>query len=296
MTKKPLARTRIIALVVVLAAILYFWVNLFFPRFMPAFLRIGTLQRPVNLLIVGTDTTFDIVTGRALTNTEGRTDTILLAHINPARSRISILSIPRDTLVNIPGYYPQKINAANVYGGMGLTKTVVQNLTSQKIDYYLKVRPSIIVDLANLLGGVTLYVEKDMRYVDHAQKLDINLKEGWRKLWGKDAHDYIRFRHDEFGDLGRIERQQKFLKALVKKSAAPSNIMKAPLIIGVVLKEIETDMPLSTNIRVLNLFRMLSFDNIKTTTISGEAATVPGAGSVWLVNQSDLQRTIKEFF
>ncbi|MFA6548564.1 MAG: LCP family protein [Candidatus Margulisiibacteriota bacterium] len=296
MTKKSLARTRIIALAVVLSAILYFWVNVFSPRFMPSFLRIGTLQRPINLLIVGTDTTFDSVTRKALTKTEGRTDSILLAHIDPARSRINILSIPRDTLVNIPGYYPQKINAANVYGGMDLTKTVVQNLTGQKVDYYIKVKPAIIVDLANLVGGVTLYVEKDMRYVDHAQGLDINLKEGWHKLWGKEAHDYIRFRHDAFGDIGRIDRQQKFLKALVKKAATPSNIMKSPIIIGVVLKEIETDMPLSTNVRVLNLFRMLSFDNIKTATISGEAATVPGAGSVWLVNQSDLQQTIKELF
>ncbi|MDD5382093.1 MAG: LCP family protein [Candidatus Margulisbacteria bacterium] len=294
--KKKADLFRVYALLTIVLTILYFYLNLFFPRLIPPSLRLGMIRKPFNLLIVGTDITFDSVSGKPIPNLEGRADTIILAHIDPVKQEVNLVSIPRDTLVAIPGYGQQKINASSVYGGIPLLEESVSGLTGKKIDHYLEVKPAAVTKLVDLLGGVTLLVEKDMRYVDRAQKLDINLKEGWQKLSGKKAHEYIRFRHDLYGDIGRIERQQNFLKALIKTSAKPSNIIKAPFAISLALQEIKTDLPLTQTIRLLNFSRTISFGDIKTHTISGESSLVEGAGSVWLINKNDLNRIIKEFF
>jgi anionic cell wall polymer biosynthesis LytR-Cps2A-Psr (LCP) family protein len=135
-----------------------------------------------------------------------------------------------------------------------------------------------------------------MYYTDRAQDLNINLKRGWQKLDGKKAHDYIRFRHDAQGDIGRIERQQKFLRAFAQSLLKPSNLVKAPFAIITALAEIKTDLPITNFIRLVNWTRSLGPISIKTITIPGEATTLEGAGSVWLINKSGMQDAIKELF
>ncbi len=293
---KRAAKFRLLAVLVVFLAILFFYLNIFAPALMPKLFRCGGLRAPTNILIIGTDLNFDIVTGKPLPGMEGRTDTIVLAHLDPARYRINLLSIPRDTLVQIPGYGMQKINAAHVYGGIRLTEQTVTQLIGVKIDNYVEVNPRAIIKLVDLLGGVLLVVEKDLRYVDKAQGLDINLKQGWRRLSGKQAHDYIRFRHDAMGDIGRVERQQHFLKALNQTLKRPANIIKAPFAIMIALRQIKTDLAVAKVVRLLFFVRSLGDNDIRTVTLSGEALDVQGVGSSWVANKSDLAKIIKEFF
>ncbi|MFC1571816.1 LCP family protein, partial [Candidatus Margulisiibacteriota bacterium] len=144
------------------------------------------------------------------------------------------------------------------------------------------------------LGGVQLEVEEDLRYADRSQGLDINLKKGWQKLSGKQAHDYIRYRDDFDGDIGRITRQRKFLKALRQALSRPSNIAKAPFAIRTVLKEIKTNLPLTAVVRLLNLTRMLPFEGIRPTMISGEVARIRGVGSVWVPDQAAVQIQLRD--
>ncbi len=287
---------RITAVLVVILSIAYFYLNIFSPRSIPKSLRVGILRKPLNILILGTDITYDAVTLKPMPDREGRADTILLAHVDPIRYRINLLSIPRDTLVNIPNYGKQKINFANAWGGKSLTRQIIADLTQQKIDYFMEIKPSAITRLVDLLGGVTLFVEQDMRYVDRSQNLNINLKKGRQNLSGKQAHDYIRYRDNIRGDIVRIEHQQNFLKATARELTKPSNVLKAPFAVYGALQEIETDMPLSKIIRLLNLTRMFSVEDVQTVMVPGDVTTEAEVGSVWIADESALKETIEEYF
>jgi LCP family protein required for cell wall assembly len=296
MKRRKIDFLRLLAAMVVVGTVAYFYLNLFSPGMIPKTFRIGIPRRPINLLILGTDITFDAVTGKPMPSLEGRADTILLAHIDPVRFRINLLSIPRDTYVNVPKYGMMKINAANAYGGVPLLRQTVSDLTHQNINYYLEVKPTAITRLVDLIGGVTLYVEKDMYYIDRAQRLDINLKKGWQKLSGKQAHDYIRYRNDIQGDIGRISRQQTFLKALSESLTRPTNILKAPFAIRSALQEIKTDLPLPLAFRLMNFSRMLSPADVRTVLASGEVSYVEQAGSVWVLNPEGFEKELRELF
>lgn len=296
MKKKRIDYYRILAILVVIFAIFYFYLNLFSPRLIPELLRFGTSRKPLTLLILGTDTTFDIVTGKPIPGSDGRTDTIILARFDPIRGRIFLLSMPRDSYVAIPGYGMQKINAANVYGGIDLLKETLGNLSGLKIDHFMEINPAAAVKLVDLLGGIEIEVEKDMYYVDRAQSLYINLKKGRHKLSGKEAEGYIRFRHDAQGDIGRIERQQKFLRNLFISFAMPLNLYKVPMGVQIALGSIKTDLPLAKTIRLLNFTRMLSPLNIATATAPGEVGFSENSSSIWMLNRADLDRIIKDHF
>ncbi|MBU0671996.1 MAG: LCP family protein, partial [Candidatus Margulisbacteria bacterium] len=268
--KKRLDLIRLLAIFTVLLGIAYFHLNIFAPQLIPKSLRIGMIRKPINILILGTDLTFDSTTHKPMPEKDGRTDTILLTRINPITGQVNVLSIPRDTYVMLPGIGNRKINAANAFGGIKLVKETIYQLTQQPIDYYVVIKPPAVTKMVDILGGVTLDVEKDMRYWDRAQGLDIDLKKGLQKLSGKQAHDYIRFRHDTFGDIGRIGRQQKFLKALSKTLTSPSNAVKAPFAIHTALQEIKTNLPLPMTIRLLNWSRTLDVANLKSVMLPGE--------------------------
>ncbi|MBI5400138.1 LCP family protein [Candidatus Saganbacteria bacterium] len=283
---------RLLALVIVALAIIFFYLNAFIPRLIPKFTRFGIIRQPVTLLILGTDVDFDMVTKKEIGDINTRTDTIMVARFNPINNKIKLLSIPRDTYVNIPGFGFSKINAAHVYGGPNLTKQTVSELLNRPIDHYIEIQPEVVIELVDLLGGVNIEVEKDMSYVDRAQKLDINLRQGKQKLSGKLAHDYIRFRHDAMGDLGRVERQQKFLTALTRTLLRPANIIKSPLLLGAILKHVKTDLSPGLLFRLINYCRFIPLDKIAAQTAPGIPTTVPGAGSIIIPDKSALQKLV----
>jgi len=293
MKKNKLEKTRILAILVIILTIIYFDLNLFSPHTLPNFLRIGIVRRPINLLIFGTDLNYDSETGKPIPGMVGRTDTMLLAHIDPARGQINLLSIPRDTLATIPGYGMTKINAANVYGGSELLVKTVKFFSRKPLDYYVGIDISSFIKLVDRLGGVNLLVEKNMRYVDRAQKLNIDLKMGWQKLSGEKAHEYIRFRHDAEGDIGRIQRQQTFLRALLITLIRPSNLFKSPYATWSTLQEIKTNLSPTLAIRLINFARM---SKIKTFSIAGESTLVDGVGSAWIPNKQELTGILDEYF
>lgn len=296
MKNKKIDRYRLLAVATIFFGVLYFYANLFIPKIIPRTFRIGTIRIPATILILGTDVNFDVNTGEPIEKSNSRTDSILLLRADPVHYKMNVLSIPRDSFVPIPGHGVNKINAANVFGGIELAKTTVANLAGKNIDYFIEINPYGIVKLVDLLGGVKLFVEKDMYYIDHAQNLHINLKKGHHRLSGKEAQDYIRFRHDATGDIGRMERQQKFLQALFLSLARPANIMKAPLIIDIANKYIKTDLPLLKIIRLSNFVRMLSLRDIRTFTPSAESGTSDYAGSILLLNKYELEKILNAYF
>lgn len=197
---------------------------------------IGGIFRPsvlenkpiVRILMMGEDNT-----GSKKSGVHGLSDTIVVLAINNTTTpkQIRAISIPRDTMVEIPGHKTCKINAANKFGGPELAKQVISGLLGVDIDYYIATSPNGLRGLVDNVGGVYIVVDEDMHYDDNHQDLHINLHASPEKqlLKGRDAEGYVRFRHDKWGDsgwqivdgkkvpAGRISRQQYFMRALANR-------------------------------------------------------------------------------
>lgn len=210
-------------------------------------LRNAQLGGALNILILGTD----IVPAkeandrgfRAPTDSlDGRSDTVLLSHFDPEARRVNVVSIPRDTRVEIPGFGGHKINVANIYGGPGLAVQTVSNVLGVEINRYVRINPQGVVQLIDALGGVTVYIPRAMKYSDDSQHLYINLPQGWHTLSGLQAQQYLRFRADELGDIGRVQRQQALLRALANKAVKPETIVRAVDIFNIVKRNLDTNL------------------------------------------------------
>ncbi|MFI5986637.1 LCP family protein [Streptomyces sp. NPDC051555] len=155
------------------------------------------------------------------------TDTIMLVHISADRERASVVSLPRDSYAEVPEHtdattgkvrraHPVKLNAAYAEGGPNLTVRTVENMTRVKIDHYLEVDFTSFMKTVDAMGGVEICTAKPMQ--DSYTGLD--LQPGTHRLTGGQALQYVRSRHvDGASDLGRMQRQQRFVAALIKQSA-----------------------------------------------------------------------------
>ena len=187
------------------------------------------------VLIMGVDERIDDV---------GRSDTIIVATIDPITNQAALLSIPRDTRVKIGNRGFDKINAAYAYGGVRLAENTVENFLGIDIDHYVTVNTHSFVDFVDAIGGVDIDVEKRMYYEDPWDDdggLVIDLYPGFQHLDGADAVTYVRYRDSE-GDIGRVKRQQKFIAAVVDKLTSPAIIPKIPTLIGEMIDAVNTDL------------------------------------------------------
>jgi LCP family protein required for cell wall assembly len=226
----------------------------------------ANLDRPVNILILGTDNSGNSEPSSNISHSEalaGNSDTMLLVRLIPKKHEINILSIPRDTLVNLQGVGIDKINDANAQGGASLAaETVSQLLNNIQIDRYVRLDTQGFIQLVDALGGIEVTVPKPMDYVDHTQKLKIHFLAGKQKLNGQHLQEYIRFRHDELGDIGRVQRQQSALRAIFQTLVRPENISKTPKLLEVAQKNIDTDLAIGEMLAIHNLIRDIDRKNI----------------------------------
>ena len=164
----------------------------------------------------------------------------------------------------------QKINAAHAIGGSGMTIRTIEETLGVKIDRYIMVHDEAVKEIVDALGGVDIYVEKNMHYNDYSGKLFINLKKGPNHLSGKEVIGYLRFRHDPMGDIGRTQRQQWFLRGMMEALKKPETITKLPEIINVASKYIKTNMSFYELSQYAGFAKHLDMDKI-------EIAMLPGA-------------------
>jgi len=286
---------RVFTLIIILLGIAHFYLIVIAPRLIPFYLRPGMPERPMNVLLMGTDLVFDKETHNIISES-GHSDTIVLAHIDPRACKINLLSIPRDTLAEIPGYGSTKINASNIIGGTDLARATVENLLGVPVDRTAIINPSGIVKLIDLLGGIRVYVDKDMYYVDRVGKLNINLKKGWHTLSGEEANGYIRFRMDPLGDINRIQRQQGFIKALMRKLSDPMNVWRVPVVIGLAKESIKTDLSLAEIFRIGNLVRCLSREDLRMILLPGDFCDEHEKACFWIANSGETEKILRKYF
>lgn len=203
------------------------------------------LDRPVNILVLGIDNSGHPHQGNftPAESLAGNSDTILLVRLLPDSHKINILSIPRDTLVHLDGVGIDKINDANMRGGAKTAAAAVsQLLEGIPIDRYIRIDTEGFSNLVDALGGLEINVPKAMNYTDHTQKLSIHFAPGRQKLNGQHLQEYVRFRHDALGDIGRVQRQQEVLKQILQKMLRPETITKLPQILKVFKDNVDSDL------------------------------------------------------
>lgn len=223
----------------------------------------------------------------------GRSDTLMIATLDPDKNQAAILSVPRDTRVKIRGYGFDKINAAYAYGGRKLTQETIENLLNTHIDHYIKINVHGFTKIIDALGGIDIDVEKRMYYEDPWDDdggLYIDLQPGMQHMDGKTAITYVRYR-DEEGDIGRIKRQQNFMKAVMDKLVSPTIIPKLPSIVSAVSDSVETDMSVSELLSFLGTLQEAKDNGLKSDMVPGKPVYIEGV-SYWIPDISKTRQIL----
>lgn len=255
----------------------------------------------MNFLLVGTDGRDKITAAEKAKYRLGGapchcTDTIMLVHLSEDGRRASVVSLPRDSYAELPehtdettgkGHKPHavKINAAYAEGGPGLTVRTVEHMTGVKISHYLEVDFTSFMKTVDALGGVDICTPKPLK--DSYTGLD--LAPGTHNLDGGEALQYVRSRHlDAASDLGRMQRQQRFVAALINK-ATGSGVLLNPVkfrhVTSAVLGSVRADPGFGTEqlLRVNEAMRGFSPSSSEFTSVpltgSGSGVMVKGLGS-----------------
>jgi polyisoprenyl-teichoic acid--peptidoglycan teichoic acid transferase len=224
-------------------------------------------NKPVSILLLGTDT------GALGRHDTGRTDTIILANINPKKQTIYLTSIPRDTKVTVPGDSQpyEKINAAYTIGGASSAVQTVQNLLQVPIDFYAIINMGGLEKMVNAVGGVTVTPPLTFHYeaanVTKGKEVTLN---------GAQALAYSRMRHqDPLGDYGRQTRQRQVLQKLVIKGMNISSLPRYKEILSSVSGKLKTDMKFDDMVALRERYGDATH-HIKSQTLQGETAVVDG--------------------
>lgn len=227
-----------------------------------------------------------------LGSSQNMTDTIMIAKYNPKTQQAYLLSIPRDTFVGTSktsAKASDKINS--LYQGKYPEKTLaaVNKLTGLDIKYYVVVDTEALKALVDSIGGVYFDVPIDMKYTDKKQNLYINLKKGYQKLDGDKAEQLVRFRHNQNGttysteygdnDIGRMKTQRNFLKAIMKQTLTPTNIIKIKDFIDITQKYVKTNISFDLLKKYVPVAVNFDAENLETDTLPG---TPEKCNGVWL--------------
>lgn len=254
------------------------------------------VTRPVNILVMGIDEV-----PNAQPNSEatfaGRTDTLLLVRVDAEAGTLNVMSIPRDTRVQIPGFGLDKINQANVLGGPELVaQTVAYNLGNIQIDRYVRINTSAFREMVDLVGGIEVNVPTRMEYTDRTQGLYIDLYPGWQTLNGDQAEQFARYRKDS-GDIGRVQRQQMLLKALRERLTNPTVIPKLPQALRVLQRYVDTNLTLEEMLAIANFGLEIESNQLQMVMLPGRFSTpAEFNASYWLPNWEASATVMQSFF
>ena len=238
----------------------------------------------MNIVVLGSD----IRTTTA--GDTGRSDTLMIVHVDPGQNYLSILSIPRDLYVDVPGHGKQKINSAYAYGGPALTIRTVSQLTGIAIDRYVEVDFNAFKDITNALGGV--YVDVDRRYYNDNPTWElIKLAPGYQLLNGDNALGYVRYRHDLNMDFGRMERQQRFLAAAREQAMGWNLPFKLPGLVSALFKNMTTDLGANDVLKLAYWGVKLDGGRIRQVSLIGTPQTI-GDGSYVVATNAEIAAAV----
>lgn len=213
----------------------------------------------------------------------GRTDTIMLLHI-PRSGKAQLISIPRDSYVEIPGFGMDKINAAFTYGGPALLGQTIEQWSGLRIDRYAEIGMGGLANVVNSVGGVDICVAEPI----NDPLAGINLQAGCQNLQGRDALGYVRTRATAMGDLDRVARQREFFAALLDKVTAPTTLIN-PFRVFSLVNNTAQSFVVGENDHAWNLARvaLAMSSGVETRTIPLDGFADTAVGNVMLWNDAE---------
>lgn len=270
-------------------------------------LQLPHLTRPVNVLLLGVKVTSSDLDDYAaidrdgydslVDSFEGLSDTMLMLRFDPRDERVSVLSIPRDTRTNVDGEVT-KINEANREGGPALSAQSVSELMGGvAIDRYMRINVQGVEKLIDALGGVEVDVPKDMKYQDDSQHLYINLKAGPQRLDGDKAMQFLRYRYDDQGDIGRVQRQQILMRSLTEQALNPTTIARLPKILSVIQSHVDTNLSVEELVALVGYTAQTNRSDVQMLMLPGDFSSYNDYElSYWLPNYSEIDQISEQYF
>mgnify|MGYP001668730723 CR=1 FL=1 len=243
-----------------------------------------TAKDKSTIMIMGVDQREDDV---------GRSDTLMVTMIDPKKNKAALLSVPRDTRVKIKGHGYDKINAAYAYGGEKLTQRTVEDFLGIRMDHYVIINTHAFQKIIDAIGGIDIDVEKRMYYEDPWDDdggLVIDLRPGRQHMDGKTAVTYVRYR-DEEGDIGRVKRQQKFMRACVDAVTTPAILPRLPGIIASVIDSVKTDLSVRQMLEFIGTLKQAQAKGLRTDMVPGRPLYIEGI-SYWIPDMEQLRRNM----
>jgi len=240
------------------------------------------LKKPISILLLGADS---LIPGD-LNGWNGRSDFIAFIYFNPHTDEVSILSIPRDTYIDFKKHKIHRINSANQIGGYRLSMKAVKNLLKiGHIDHVFVFSLKAVVELLDEIGPLKIFVPKKMFYNDMSADLHIDFKPGLQTMNGDQLIKFLRYRDAVNGDIGRIQRQHMFFRAMINKVLEPKMIFRIPTLINKANKVVITDMSFAQMFKLGTLVRSLAPSRIKGYILPGDF----GSDGSWRVNYPQLE-------
>lgn len=234
-----------------------------------------------NILLLGVD---------AENGNSGRADSIIVMSINQDTSEVALISIPRDSRVEIPGRGMDKINHAFAYNGISLMRPTVENLLGVPIHHYVYTDFAGFQGIVDSIGGVEVNVERRIT----AKSGRLLISPGPQRLNGEDALHYVRFRRDGEGDFGRMRRQQQVLKALALEIIQSRSVLRLPPLMEQFARYIRTDMSVTQLMAFSRTAAALDLDEITALQLQGSTAMINKVSYV-ILDEENLQDTVYKY-
>lgn len=246
-----------------------------------------SLKDKENILLIGVDSRGE---------EQSRSDTMILLSWDQKTNDIRMVSFMRDIYAAIPGYKSYKLNTAYYLGGVSLLQETLGNMFDVKINHYAIIDFKNFEKLVDVAApnGVEVTVPHDM-----SKNIGVSLKKGTQRLNGKELLGFARFRHDNEGDFGRVDRQQQALEALKTEVLSASNVSHYPKLIGALQGYVQTDLTRSQQMGLV-------FNAVKGGDVSIEKLTIPakntykyasypGVGSVLQIDEEKNRQIVTDF-
>ncbi|WP_077329077.1 LCP family glycopolymer transferase [Virgibacillus siamensis] len=225
-------------------------------------------EEPLNILLLGVD---------KRPGDTGRSDALMVLSLRPGEDKMKIVSIPRDTRVDIAGqdYGYDKINHAFAFGGAGKSVATVEDFLDIELDYYVSMNMQGLSDMVDAIGGIT--VNNEIEWYDEGYyKKGYHYEKGKIKLNGPKTMGYVRMRHlDPRGDLGRTMRERQVIKAVINKGASFNSVGKIGDMLDVLGKNMSTNLDFEDMKGLFLNYRNVR-KNIETYRVEGEPTNIEG--------------------
>lgn len=241
--------------------------------------KLAASRKTINLLLIGADDPKD---GEYY----GDADSIVLLIVNTEDDTAAMISLPSNLRMPIAGQ-ADAITLREVYkqGGTPLTLRLVEEYLGITIPYYATVDHAVFTGLIDELGGVDLYVEEDMAYTDSYDGYTIDLHKGYQTLDGEKAQQYIRYVDRELGEVGRMKRQHRFVKAMIAQHASFGSIFDIPLILSILEDESDSNLTFYPLMKIVNVVSDYQPNMTLGELLPGHLAS-DANGVWWLVDQA----------